>query len=191
MRGVEMEKARKILRLKDAGMTEREIAGATGCSLGKVNTILVRAREAGIIDLKAIRNKDLSKVLYPAAKKAEEHMLVDWAGLTMQYTNFRGEAVKVYLFVADLPTSSYLYGEPFPDMGQASWSAAHVNTFEYYDGAAAILVPDNTKTAVIKPKYYDPNLNKTYHELARYYGAAIIPARSRAPRDKAPVETGM
>ncbi|MFP3040217.1 IS21 family transposase [Treponema primitia] len=250
-----MEKAREILRLKDAGMTQREIAGATGRSLGNVNAILARAREAGIIDLKAIRNKELSKVLYPAVKeagaqrdepdlewvhremqkkgvtltllweeyktahpngymlspfceryrkfrkqnevymhksyKAGERMLVDWAGLTMQYTNSRGEAVKVYLFVADLPASSYLYVEPFLNMGQESWSAAHVNAFEYYGGAAAILVPDNTKTAVIKPKYYDPDLNKTYHELARYYGAVIIPARSRAPRDKAPVETGV
>jgi transposase len=53
------------------------------------------------------------------------------------------------------------------------------------------MVPDNTKTAVVKADYHDPVLNKTYREMANYYGAAIVPARPLAPKDKAPAETGV
>ena len=39
--------------------------------------------------------------------------------------------------------------------------------------------------------YFDPVLNRSYHELARHYGIAILPARVRRPRDKPSVESGV
>ena len=51
-----------------------------------------------------------------------------------------------------------------------------------------MLVPDNTKTAVIKACLYDPQVNRTYAEMAAHYDTAILPARPRRPRDKAKVE---
>ena len=51
-----------------------------------------------------------------------------------------------------------------------------------------MLVPDNTKTAVIKACRYDPQVNRTYAEMAAHYDTAILPARPRRPRDKAKVE---
>ena len=50
------------------------------------------------------------------------------------------------------------------------------------------MVPDNTKVAVIKASLYDPQINRTYAEMAAHYGTAILPARPRKPRDKAKVE---
>jgi transposase len=132
-----------------------------------------------------------NEVYMRKAYKAGERMLVDWAGQTMAYTDGQGETHKAYVFVAVLPSSSYLYVEAFRDMGQESWTLAHTHAFEYYGGAPRLLVPDNTKTAVVKASYYDPQLNNAYQEMARHYGAAIVPARSRAPTDKAPVETGV
>jgi transposase len=123
--------------------------------------------------------------------KAGERAMVDWAGETMKYTDAAGEEHKVYLFVATLPASSYLYAEPFRDMGQQAWIDAHIHAFEYFGGAPRIIVPDNTKTAIIKTDLYDPVGNRTYAEMARHYGAAIVPARVRKPKDKAPVETGV
>ena len=58
----------------------------------------------------------------------------------------------------------------------------------YYGGVPRILVPDNLKTGVKKASNYDPELNKTYLELSEHYGCAIVPARSRKPKDKSPVE---
>ena len=37
---------------------------------------------------------------------------------------------------------------------------------------------------------YEPELNRTYADLARHYGLAVIPARAAKPRDKAKVEWG-
>jgi transposase len=53
---------------------------------------------------------------------------------------------------------------------------------------AEIWVPDNLRSGVKSPNLYEPDLNPTYAELARHYGAAVIPARVRKPRDKAKVE---
>ncbi len=55
----------------------------------------------------------------------------------------------------------------------------------------SIVVPDNLKAAVLKPCRYEPDLNRTYEEMAAHYGVAVIPARIRKPRDKAKVEVGV
>src|SRR5208337_2439215 len=59
---------------------------------------------------------------------------------------------------------------------------------EAIGGVPQLLVPDNTKTAVIKACLYDLQVNRTYAEMAAHYGAAILSARPRRPRDKAKVE---
>jgi hypothetical protein len=48
-----------------------------------------------------------------------------------------------------------------------------------------LLVPDNTKVAVIKACLYEPQVNRTYAEMAAHYDTAILPARPHRPRDKA------
>jgi transposase len=54
-----------------------------------------------------------------------------------------------------------------------------------------IVVPDNLKSGVTSPCYYEPELNWAYAELAQHYDVAVIPTRIRKPRDKAKVETGV
>jgi len=76
-----------------------------------------------------------------------------------------------------------------PDTQQLEdWIGSHVRAFTFLDGCVEIVVPDNLKSGVHKPDFYDPILNRTYGEMAAHYGVAIIPARSRRPRDKAKVE---
>ncbi len=53
------------------------------------------------------------------------------------------------------------------------------------------MVPDNTRAAVNKSCRYDPDLNRTYQDLAAHYGVAVVPARPAKPRDKAKVEAGV
>jgi len=52
-------------------------------------------------------------------------------------------------------------------------------------------VCDNLKTGVDRPDLYDPQLNRSFGELAEHYGVLIDPARSRKPRDKPRVERPM
>jgi hypothetical protein len=39
---------------------------------------------------------------------------------------------------------------------------------------------------VINACLYEPQVNRTYAEMAAYYDTAILPARPRRPRDKIP-----
>jgi transposase len=54
-----------------------------------------------------------------------------------------------------------------------------------------VVVPDNLKSAVTHPSYYEPDLNPTYRDLGEHYGVAIIPARPYRARDKAKAEVGV
>lgn len=54
-----------------------------------------------------------------------------------------------------------------------------------------ILVPDNIKSGVRRACWYDPDINPSYLDLAQHFGAVVIPARPKHPRDKAAVEAGV
>ena len=124
--------------------------------------------------------------------KAGEWCFVDFAGMSGQYVDAdTGEMREAAIFVAVLPASNYIYCEALAAQDLANWIAAHVNAFEEFGGVPAILGPDNTATAVRSPNHYEPDLNPTYREMAEHYGTAIVPARVRRPRDKAPVETAV
>ena len=73
-------------------------------------------------------------------------------------------------------------------MNQEAWSTAHVNAYKYFGGVTRIIQCDNLKTGVQKHGKDEVLLNKSYQELAEHYGTAILPARVRAPKDKAAVE---
>lgn len=84
-----------------------------------------------------------------------------------------------------------MFVRPVLSMDQQAWTQAHVDAFAFFGGAPARLVPDNLKTGVQRPDLYDPQLNRSYGELAEHYGVLIDPARSRKPRDKPRVERPM
>ena len=54
-----------------------------------------------------------------------------------------------------------------------------------------VLVPDNLKAGVKSPHLYEPDINPTYQEFARHYGVAVVPTRTRKPKDKAKAEVGV
>ncbi len=121
--------------------------------------------------------------------KPGETLQVDWAGQTAYLMDTdTGKRIKAYVFVAVLPYSGYAYVEAFLNMKQEAWITAHVNAYRFFGGVARIITPDNLKTGVIKHTRNEVIINKAYQELAEYYGTAILPARPRAPKDKAFVE---
>ena len=108
---------------------------------------------------------------------------VDWAGMTLSVID-AGVAREAQVFVACLPCSDLIYAEATWTQRQEDWLGAHVRAFADLGGCPEKLVPDNTRTGVSEANYWDPVLNRSYHELARHYGVAIVPARVRKPRDK-------
>ena len=90
-----------------------------------------------------------------------------------------------------LGASSFTYAEAVWSQKLPDWIAAHVHTFAYFGGAARQTVSDNLKAGITKACFYEPTVNRTYADLARHYGTAIVPARPYKPRDKAKVEVGV
>ena len=78
------------------------------------------------------------------SRKPGEQIEVDWAGTPATITDpDTGEIIKAYIFIGVMTYSQYTYVEAFLDMKQKSWIHAHVHMYEYFDGVARILVPDN------------------------------------------------
>lgn len=121
-----------------------------------------------------------------------EKLFVDYAGQTLPIIDgLTGEIRQAQLFVAVLGASNYTYAEATWTQQLPDWIGSHVRTFEFMGGVTEILVPDNLKSGVKHPSYYDPDLNPTYRDMAAHYGVAVLPARARRPRDKAKVENGV
>lgn len=121
-----------------------------------------------------------------------EKLFVDFAGQTLPIVDpDTGEIRQAQLFVAVLGASSYTYAEAFASQVLPDWIAGHVHALEAFGGCARLIVPDNLRSGVTRPHRYEPDLNRTYEEMAAHYGAAVIPARSGKPRDKAKVENGV
>ena len=97
----------------------------------------------------------------------------------------------VELFVGVLGASSLIYAEATRSQDLPSWIGAHVRMLDYFQGSPAIWVPDNLKSGVTTASRYEPEVNRTYADLARHYGAVVIPARVATPTDKPKVEVSV
>ena len=86
---------------------------------------------------------------------------------------------------------SYTYAEATWTQSLPDWIGAHSRAFACLGGVPAQIVPDNLKSGVAKACIYDPEINRTYADMAAHYDTAIMPARPRKPRDKAKVEVGV
>jgi transposase len=124
--------------------------------------------------------------------RAGETLFVDYAGQKIPVVNrLTGEVHEVSIFIAVLGASNYTYAEATWTQSLPDWIGSHVRTFEALGGVPEVVVPDNLKAAVTRAHRYEPEINRTYAELASHYGVAIIPARAARPRDKAKVEVGV
>src|SRR5713101_6007216 len=123
---------------------------------------------------------------------AGEKMFVDWAGPTVAiYDPRTGEAMPASLFVAVLGASTYTFARATMGQGLANWIGCHVRAFEFFDGTTKLIVPDNPRTGVDRACRYEPDVNRTYHEMSQHYGTAVMPARPYKPRGKAKVENAV
>lgn len=124
--------------------------------------------------------------------RAGEKLFVDFAGTKIPIIDRKtGTVTQAELFVAVLGASNYTYAEALPSQELPYWIAGHVHAFEYLGGCPQIVVCDNLRSGVTRAHRYEPELNRTYQEMAAHYRVAVIPARAGKPRDKAKVEAGV
>lgn len=135
--------------------------------------------------------KKLSPVMVQSYKGGEV-AFVDYAGVSVPYIErLSGEIKEACVFVAALGASSFTYAEAQESQQLPCWISGHINAFEYFEGVTEVVVPDNLKSGVKSPCYYEPEINPVYDDLSIHYGFVVIPARVKAPRDKAKVETAV
>ena len=122
-----------------------------------------------------------------------DKLFVDYAGDTVPVIVDRltGEVRAAQIFVAVMGASNFTYAEASWTQGFGDWIGAHTRAFAAIGGVPNLIVPDNTKVAIIKACLYEPLVNRGYADMAAHYGCAILPARPRRPRDKAKVEGGV
>lgn len=123
--------------------------------------------------------------------KAGEKMFIDYAGDTVTVNDGQGDNYQAQIFVAVLGASGYIYAEATMSQTLRDWIGSHCRALEFFGGVPELAVPDNLKNCTSLANRYEPDINPTYHDLASYYGFAIIPARVRTPRDKSLAEKGV
>ncbi len=141
------------------------------------------------------RYRQWARTLKPSMRqvhRAGEKLFVDFSGTRPHLTDARtGEPIVVELFVGVLGASGLIYAEATVAQDLPSWISAHVRMVEYFQGSPAVWVPDNLKSGVTIASRYEPEINRTYAELAQHYGAVVIPARVATPTDKPKVEVSV
>lgn len=121
-----------------------------------------------------------------------EKLFVDYAGETVAVVDPKsGETRTAQVFVASLGASNYTFAEATWSQDLRDWISSHVRAFEAIRGVVELVIPDNLKSGVTKPNWYEPDVNQTYTEMAEHYGVAVLPTRVQRPRDKAKVESGV
>ena len=124
--------------------------------------------------------------------RAGEKIFVDWAGATIPiYDRETAEVRPASLFVAVLGGSSYTFAHAALSQDLPNWIESHILAFEFFQGSSQLVVPDNPRTGVTRACRYEPDLNRTYLEMAQFYNVAIMPARPYKARDKAKVEVAV
>jgi transposase len=122
-----------------------------------------------------------------------DKLFVDYAGDTVPVIVDRltGETRQAQIFVAVMGASNFTYPEATWTQALGDWIGAHTRAFTAIGGVPHLIVPDNAKVAVIKACLYEPQVNRTYADMAAHYGTAVLPTRPRHPRDKAKVEAAV
>ena len=125
-------------------------------------------------------------------QRARNKLFVDFSGKRIGIVDrASGEVRQAEIFVGVLGASSFTYAEASWTQTLPDWIGAHVRMFRAFGGVPRLMVPDNLKSGVNKPSFYDPDINRSYGRMASHYGIGVLPARPCRPRDKAKVESAL
>jgi Integrase core domain len=104
---------------------------------------------------------------------------------------FTGAVTPTWIFVMTLCYSRHMYAEVVTNQKLETWLACHRRAFEFFIGVPRKLIIDNPKCAITRACFRDPEVQRSYGELAEGYGFLISPCPPRDPKKKGRVEAGV
>ncbi|MBI1397384.1 MAG: IS21 family transposase [Betaproteobacteria bacterium] len=119
--------------------------------------------------------------------RAGEKLFVDYAGPTVALR----DGTRASVFVAAMGASSYTFACATPGQKLEDWITGLVRALHFLGGVPPLIVPDNARALIAEPDRYEPRAGATVLDFARHYATSILPARPRAPQDKAKVESAV
>ena len=115
--------------------------------------------------------------------RAGERLFIDYSGDTANVIDMAsGEVRAAQIFVAVMGASKYAYAEATWTQMLPDWIASNIRTLEFMNGAPALLIPDNLKSAIKNSCRYEPEATSTYEDFARHYGTAIFSCETVSPK---------
>ncbi|MFC1643043.1 IS21 family transposase, partial [Myxococcota bacterium] len=105
---------------------------------------------------------------------AGDKAFIDYSGKTpCYYDRVTGKRVQVELFVAVLGASNLTFAEASETQQVIDWIASKMRALNYLGGVPRARVRDQLKSGVKQSDVFDPEIQKTYAELATHYGTVI------------------
>jgi transposase len=102
-----------------------------------------------------------------------------------------GQYKRPYLFVMTLKYSGKSFRQVVWKTDQQVWAQLHEQAFRTFGGCPQYVVLDNLKEGVIRPDYYEPELNSVYAAMLAHYEVVADPCRVRDPNRKGTVESAI
>jgi transposase len=133
-------------------------------------------------------------VAIPVVTAPGEVAQVDFGYVGKLYDPERGQLRRAWVFIMVLGFSRHMFARVVFDQRQETWLELHALAFEHFGGSVETLVPDNLRAAVVRAAFgvsKQPELNKSYRELARHYGIKIDPTPPYQPEKKGKVESAV
>ncbi len=89
-----------------------------------------------------------------------------------------------WVFRMTLSCCKHGYEEALTDRKMTSFLRAHEHAFIDFGGVVRVVRMDNTKTAVTRACFYDPDLHEIYEAFAKHWGFIPLPSRPRHPQEQ-------
>jgi transposase len=156
------------------------------CSESAVKRFVARLRKD--------RGISAADVAIPVETGPGEVAQVDFGYAGKIYDASTGKQRRTWVFVMTLGFSRRMFVCFVHDQTVETWLRCHIRAFEHFGGVPAVIVPDNLKAAVVRCAFAvdgETTLNRSYLELARFYGFLVDPAPPRSPEKKGKVEAGV
>jgi len=134
--------------------------------------------------LKKTKNKTMIRIELPPAREIQ----IDYGKAGLLFDPDSNKNKVIYAFCGILSHSRLPFIQFVQTQNQTSFVESNINMLDFFVGSTDFISLDNLKSGVIKPDLYDPKLNRTYQEMAEYYGVFINPCRVATPTDKGKIE---